>query len=247
MSRCRRVGAGIAATARQYAAGMAGRLGDPRGYDAIADWYAGYVTGAAAGFTARAGDALIEVLGRGRGVCLDVACGTGIYADKVRTLGWTPVGTDISIAQLHRAIARMPVAVADAAQLPIRPGSVAAVASVLCHTDVDDYAALCRAAAAALAAGGRFAHVGVHPCFCGAFVDRSDPDRLITTTGYWRRDRRFGGWSPTGVRARVGAVHLPLSDLTAAVTAAGLVLDAVIEAGEPTPDVLAIRAQKSHY
>jgi hypothetical protein len=32
--------------------------------------------------------------------------------------------------------------------------------------------------------------------------------------------------------------------LIAAVTGAGLVLDMVIEAGEPTPDVLAIRAHK---
>jgi hypothetical protein len=138
----------------------------------------------------------------------------------------------------------MPVAVADATGLVVRPGSVAAVASVLCHTDVDDYAALCRAAATALVPGGRFAHVGVHPCFCGAFVDRSDSEHLITTPGYWRRDRRFDAWSPNGVRARVGATHLPLSDLIAAVTGAGLVLDMVIEAGEPTPAVLAIRAHK---
>jgi hypothetical protein len=99
-------------------------------------------------------------------------------------------------------------------------------------------------AATALAAGGRFAHVGVHPCFCGAFVDRSDSEQLIITPGYWRRDRRFQTWSPHGVRARVGATHLPLGDLIATVTTVGLTIDSVIEAGEPTPDVLAIRAHK---
>jgi hypothetical protein len=176
------------------------------------------------------------VLGRG----VQYRC----YADRIRQLGWIPIGTDISIAQLRHAATQMPVAVADATGLVLRPGSVAAVASVLCHTDVDDYAALCRAAATALVAGGRFAHVGVHPCFCGAFVDRADSEHLITTPGYWRRARRFDAWSPNGVRARVGATHLPLSDLIAAVTGAGLVLDMVIETGGPTPDVLAIQAHK---
>jgi SAM-dependent methyltransferase len=220
------------------------RLSVPAAYDQIADWYAEYVTGAAAGFTSRAEAALRQVLGRGRGICWDLACGTGVYADTIRALGWTPVGTDISPAQSRHAARHLPVAVGDATRPPIRPGSVPAVASVLCHTDVDDYAALCRAAAGTLAAGGRFAHVGIHPCFIGAFVDRSDQQRLIIRPGYWRRDRRFEAWCPHGVRARVGAVHLPLGDLIGAVTAAGLALDAAIEVGEPTPDVLAIQAHR---
>lgn len=223
---------------------MSSRLHDTR-YDQFADWYADYVTGPAAPFTVRAGEALAWALGLGRGVCWDLACGIGVYADTIRELGWTPVGTDISIGQLGHAVSRMPVAVADATRPALQTGSVAAVASVLCHTDVDDYAAVCRAAASALTPGGRFVHVGVHPCFAGAFVDRSDPDRLIMTAGYWRRDRRYDGWSATGVRARVGAVHLPLSDLIMAVTAAELIIDAVTEVGAPTPDVLAIRAHKA--
>ena len=75
--------------ARRYAAGVAEQVGDPPAYDAIADWYADYVTGAAAAFTARAGEALRRVLGRGHGV----------YADGIRQLGWISIGTDISIAQ----------------------------------------------------------------------------------------------------------------------------------------------------
>ncbi len=211
-------------------------------YDGIADWYAGYVTGDAAGFTARGESALRHALGPGSGVCWDLACGTGVYAPTMRDLGWTLVGTDISMAQLRHAARQMPVAVADATRPPVRPASVSAVVSVLCHTDVDDYAAVCRAAAAALVPGGRFAHVGVHPCFTGAFADRSDPFDVRLRAGYWRRERRFDAWSPHGVRAKVGATHLPVSDLVAAVVAAGLVLDSMIEVGEPTPDVLAIAA-----
>jgi SAM-dependent methyltransferase len=223
---------------------MVEQLSTPAAYDRIADWYAEYVTGSAATFTARAGAALRQTLGRGSGICWDVACGTGVYAETIRELGWTPIGTDISAGQLRHASQALPVALADATRPPIRPGSVAAVTSVLCHTDIEDYAALCGAAADALVPGGRFAHVGVHPCFVGAFVDWSDEQRVLVKPGYWRRDRRFEAWSPNGVRVRVGAFHLPLSDLMAAVIDAGLVVDTVVELREPTPDILAIRAHR---
>jgi SAM-dependent methyltransferase len=213
-------------------------------YDAIADWYADYVTGDAGPFTARAGAVLRSTLGPGQGLCWDLACGTGVYAGVLRELGWTPFGTDISANQLRHAAPRLPVAVGDATRPPIRPHSVHAVTSVLCHSDIEDYAAVCRGAAAALVPGGRFVHVGIHPCFTGAFADRSEPARVVVGRGYWRRERRFDAWSPYGVRARVGATHLPLSDLVNAVVGAGLRIEEVIEAGEPTPDVLAIRAHR---
>jgi SAM-dependent methyltransferase len=216
----------------------------PAAYDDIADWYADYIAGDAAGFTARAGGMLVEMLGRGSGPCWDLACGTGVYADTIRELGWTPVGTDISAGQLRRAARCMPVVLADAAHAPIKPGSLGAVASILCHTDMEDYAGACQAAATALRPGGRFVHVGVHPCFTGAFADWSRRPDVVIGPGYWRRDRRFEAWTPHGVRARVGAVHRPLSDLVAAVVAAGLVLDAVAEFGDPTPDLLAMRAHR---
>jgi hypothetical protein len=102
----------------RYAAGVVERLGNPPpAYDAIADWYADYVTGAAAAFTARAGEALRRVLGRGHGVCWDIACGTGVYAEVINELGWTPIGTDLSIAQLRHAATRMPVAAADVTKI----------------------------------------------------------------------------------------------------------------------------------
>lgn len=213
-------------------------------WDSIADWYAGFVAGPAAPFTERGAEALRRALGPGDGLLWDVACGNGVYAAVQRGLGWTVVGSDLSAGQLAHAAGRLPVVRADARAAPLRPASVDAVCSVFCSTDVDDYAALCRSAAAALKPGGRFAHVGLHPCFAGAFVTRETPDRWVTTPGYWDRGRTFTG-PPDGVRVRVGAVHLPLSDLTAAILAAGLRIDAVHELGTPTPDVLAITATHS--
>jgi predicted TPR repeat methyltransferase len=63
--------------------------------------------------------ALAALLGTGRGVCLEIGCGTGVYAAQVRKLGWTPTGMDLSSGMLHHARSRLPVARADAGRLPV--------------------------------------------------------------------------------------------------------------------------------
>jgi SAM-dependent methyltransferase len=213
-------------------------------YDEWADWYEDYVTGEARSFTERAGRALDTVLGPGTGPVLDLACGTGVHAARLRSLGWTPLGLDLSAGQLRHARRRLPVAMADAAVPPLRPGGLAAVAAVMCHTDLDDYSAACRALVPALRPGGVFAHVGCHPCFVGAFANRADPARVAITPGYWRRERSFEAWSPHGVRARVGALHLPLGDLLSAFTGAGLIIEHAAEFGDPVPAILAVRCRR---
>jgi SAM-dependent methyltransferase len=186
-----------------------------------------------------------ELLGPGSGTCLDVCCGTGAHAAALAALGWTPVGVDLSAAQLRHAVRRLPVAVADATALPVAGAAVPAAACVLASTDLPDYAAAVREIARVLAPGGRFLHVGVHPCFVGAFADRSARSEVVVDERYADRSRSFEAWSPDGVRARVGAWHLPLADLLNAVTAAGLRLAQVAESGAGgVPDLLGVLAVK---
>lgn len=214
-------------------------------YDAIADWYEDYVTNTASDYSRRVQGLLARLLGTGPGRCLDLCCGTGAHAAELRRLGWDPIGVDLSAGQLRHARGRLPVARADATALPLPDAAVPAAVCALAHTDMPDYPATIAEAARVLAPGGRLVHVGVHPCFCGAFADRSDPERIVIDGGYAERDRTFGGWNPNGVRARVGAWHLPLADLLNAVTDAGLVLTRVEESGSgPVPDVLALLATK---
>jgi len=72
-------------------------------YDRIADWYeqeflsrqrapAGPPDGDLLGVDRALGD----LLGKGSGRCLEIGCGTGVHAARVRGLGWTPVGVDLS-------------------------------------------------------------------------------------------------------------------------------------------------------
>jgi SAM-dependent methyltransferase len=214
-------------------------------YDPWADWYEDYVTGAAADYTRRVDRVIARLVGRGHGVCLDVCCGTGVHAPTLRELGWRPVGIDVSRGQLRHAASRLEAVAGDAAALPIGGESVPAAVCALGHTDVPDYAAVVAEVARALRPGGRFVHVGVHPCFCGAFADRGQPGRVVLGPGYARRVRSFEGWSPRGVRSRVGAWHLPLADLIGTLLKAGLTLVEVVEDGpEGLPDLLAIGARK---
>lgn len=204
-------------------------------YDAHADWYEDYVA-ASGGYTGRVRALVRTLLGPGDGPVLDLCCGGGAHAATLRALGRTPLGVDLSAGQLRHARSRLPVARADAGALPVRDGSVPAVAYVLAHTDVPDHAAAVREAARVLAPGGRFVQVGVHPCFVGAHADRSDPAVTLIDGRYAERVRSFVAWSPHGVRVRVGAWHVPLADLLNAVTAAGLVLERTAESG---PDGIA--------
>ncbi|MEU8046174.1 methyltransferase domain-containing protein [Micromonospora echinofusca] len=206
-------------------------------YDAHADWYEAFASDTSSDYMTRVRGRLGDLLGPGSGRCLDLCCGTGLQAAELRRLGWAPVGLDLSAGQLRHARPRLPVARADAAALP--------VACVLAHTDVPDYAAVVAEVARVLAPGGRFVHVGVHPCFTGAFADRSDPQRIVIDGGYAERERSFRAWTPHGVRVRVGAWHVPLADLLNAVTDAGLTLVRTVEAGSgPVPDLFGFLATR---
>jgi SAM-dependent methyltransferase len=200
-------------------------------YDAHAEWYE-RLTVDAPPYVTRAREMLAELLGPGADGCLDLCCGTGAHAATVRGTGRAPFGVDVSRGQLRYAARRLPAVVGDAARLPIRDGAVPAVACVLAHTDVPDYGAVVREAARVLRPGGRFAHVGIHPCFVGAHADRRDPERWIIVGRYFDRGRSFDSWSPTGFRNRVGGWQVTMADLLNAIVGAGLRLERVEEDGD---------------
>ncbi|MFB8277585.1 class I SAM-dependent methyltransferase [Nocardia colli] len=211
-------------------------------YDSIADWYE-------TEFIAHDGDpigvrhALCELLGPGIGPCLEIGCGTGAYASLIRGLGWNPLGVDLSARMLRHARDRLPAVRADAVRLPIRGASLPAVVAVMVHTDMPEYPSVLQEVARVLQPGGVFVHVGVHPCFCGGFADRTDPAAVVLRPGYlephWTRE----SWTDAGLRDKVGAAHWPLPDLLQAFLDAGLALERFEEGGGPSPTVLALRAR----
>jgi SAM-dependent methyltransferase len=216
-------------------------------YDEIADWYEQefLASTAAAGADPLGIDAaLADLLGRGSGICLEIGCGTGARAGRTRDLGWTPCGIDLSAAMLRYARGRLPAVRADAVRLPVRDGCLPAVTTVMAHTDMPAYPAVVAEAARVLRPGGTFVHIGVHPCFCGGFADRSDPAAVVIRPGYLDGHWTKASWTTRGVRDKVGATHLSLPSLMHAFLDVGLAPTQLAEGGQPTPVMLAIQARK---
>ncbi|MFJ1759489.1 class I SAM-dependent methyltransferase [Amycolatopsis sp. NPDC088138] len=214
-------------------------------YDAIAEWYETSFLAGQREDPLAIRPAVRELLGPGDGPCLEVGCGTGVHAELIRSLGRTPLGVDVSEGMLRYASGRLPVARGDAVALPFASGSLPAVVAVMVHTDMPAYPAVLREVARVLAPGGVFVHVGVHPCFCGGFADRSDERAVVIRPGYREAGWTTASWTDQGLRDKVGAAHLPLPDLLHAVLEAGLTFERFAEGGEPSPMVLAWRAEKS--
>ena len=189
-------------------------MGDIARYDGIAEWYDAEFATSELGGSARA--IVFRLLGDEPGRLLDVGCGGGAHAAELAAQGWSVTGVDVSAKQLALARARgVEVAEADATELPFEDASFDAAVSMFTHTDVGDFAAVLREVARALRPGGCFVYLGVHPCFVGPhslFVEGKGVPQLHA--GHYRVPGRYEeapGISPSGLRARVGATHLPLA------------------------------------
>jgi len=199
-----------------------------------------------------------ECLGPGGGAaCLDVACGTGRSGRLLREAGYRAVGFDISADQLRYASSRLTAAVrADARRLPVPDACADVATGMYFHTDTEDFAAVVREVARCLRPGGRFAYLGVHPCYVGPFVYRLDEQRdqsLTFTPGYGTATSDTGGWADRGsgdgskIGGRVGFHHKTLASFLQAFGDAGLVLRSVREFVPPgaiLPWDLALLAEK---
>ena len=215
-------------------------------YDAIADWYDQVFRSALSGPEV---DVLERLLGPGPGRCLDLGCGTGVAVPVLSRLGWSVVGVDSSEPLLERARDRgLNVVEAPADALPFEDGAFDAVVSIWTHTDVEDFAGAVREAVRVLAPGGPLVYVGAHPCFVGPhsrFVQARGVPSLLP--GYRAAGRYDGGpaISPEGLRAKVGAVHLPLDGLLHCFLDAGLRIERFEELpGREYPYMLALRARR---
>lgn len=216
-------------------------------YDHIAYWYEHDFLGRdpVAGHPLSQSGLLRRLLGEGAGTCLELGCGTGVHAETMRSLGWSPVGVDVSAGMLEYARDRLPVLHADAGRLPLADASLDAAVAVMVHTDMPHYPAVLREAARVLRPGGRFVHIGLHPCFFGEFADRTATETVIVRPGYLSRQWTERTAEGDGVRARAGAAHMPLPDLLNALAEAGFAVTRTAEAGEPVPVVLAFAARKT--
>jgi ubiquinone/menaquinone biosynthesis C-methylase UbiE len=191
---------------------------------------------------------VLRLLGDGPGRLVDVGCGGGAHTAAFAARGWSVTGVDVSAAQLELARARgVEVVEADGAQLPFEQASFDAAVSMFTHTDVGDFAAVLGEVARVLRPGGAFVYLGVHPCFVGPHAFVHDRDVPELHAGYRETSFRTeapGIWSD-GLRAKVGASHLPLGLFLQTVLDAPLALERFEEPeGRDYPHVVALRARR---
>jgi len=190
-------------------------------YDPHVDWYEDFRPS----LNDAEADALRRMLGPGQGRCLDIGCGTGVAIPELQRLGWEVVGVDASDAMLSRARAYgVELFRASGESLPFDDASFEAAISIWTHTDVEDFAAILAEAARVLRPGGHLVYIGAHACFVGPHSRFIAAEGVPTLhLGYRQAGRYDNGPSigPDGLRAKVGATHLPL----------GLFLQAFLEIG----------------
>jgi ubiquinone/menaquinone biosynthesis C-methylase UbiE len=211
-------------------------------YDGYAEWYDGWNQPNAE----RNAPNVLDLLGPGNGLCLDLGCGCGHYFDALASAGWTVIGLDRSADQLRIAQRRSRrIVQGDAARLPFPGATFAAVVTLWISTDVDDLTAVLAEAARVLTPGGILVFYGVHPCFNGPHVQWLDDGGVLSHPTY-----RQAGWhqqSPwwgSYVRRRVGMRHHPLAELINAFVSTNLMIEHAAEFGDRSvPTILAIRAR----
>jgi len=212
-------------------------------YDGHAEWYDGWNQPHAHHNAPN----VLDLLGPGKGLCLDLGCGCGHYFDALASTGRTVIGLDRSADQLRIARDRCRrIVQGDGAALPFADGTFPAVLTLWISTDVDDFASVLAEVARVLTPGGVLVFYGVHPCFNGPHVQWMDDGGVLAHPTYrqagWHQE---SPWWGIYVRRRVGMRHHPLAELLNAFVAAELAIEHVAEFGERSvPTILAIRARR---
>jgi SAM-dependent methyltransferase len=218
-------------------------------YDAVADWYDGWVGDAPGVICEEAPELLADRLVGER--VLDVACGQGRVSRELGLRGATVVGVDLSVrlvAKARTAEAARPLGidyvVADIAGASGwwdgRPfdGAVCEMALM----DIGDLRGALAAVSRVVRPGGWFLMSLVHPCCPGRATGLSSwpPDRGYGAEGWWTS----ADHNPDGARIRVGAYHRTLSTYLNALTDAGLQLERTIEPPAEVPTLLVLACRR---
>lgn len=181
---------------------------------------------------------------------LDIACGNGVMARRLASLGARVVGCDFSEVFLERAAARTPPELADRLSyrlvdatneedlLALGAGRFDAIVCNQAFMDIPTIEPLLRAARQLLAPKGRFVFVTAHPCFnaIGTSMVVEQEER----TGQVQLRRGVTVWSYLSARAEKGVgmpgepephyyFHRSLSELLSTCFRAGFVVDGLEE------------------
>jgi SAM-dependent methyltransferase len=172
---------------------------------------------------------------------VDVGAGEGRLGRHLAMLGHRIVAVDAS-PTLARLTAthpnHVPVALADAASLPIADGAADLVVAFMSLQDIDDLEGALRETARVLGTGGRLCLSVLHPMTtAGDFSDDSPSASYVVgpDASYFDSRVRVEVVSRDGLTMEYHSEHRPLERYAAALADAGLLIEVI---REPIPDEL---------
>jgi SAM-dependent methyltransferase len=189
--------------------------------------------------------AFVRLLPPPRGITVDVGCGEGRIGRELRVRGHRVIGVDFSEVLATLAAhgePEVPVSVGDGARLPIRSGVADLVVCYMVLQDVDDLEGVLCEIARILRPEGALCAAVVHPMVSSGFFAPDDPNHTFFLGGYIRSMRHAIVAVRDGLEMTFHMEHRPLETYSAALEAAGLVIEAL---REPVPDEDAIALDES--
>ena len=185
-------------------------------------------------------DRFVALLPPPSGLTLDMGCGEGRFPRDLKALGYEVVGIDASPTLIEHARAADPdgdYRVADAAQLPLADASVQLVTALLSLHDMDDMEGAVAQAARVLAPGGRLCVAVVHPINSGGHFESSTKDAAFVMRESYFAERLYAdSVERGGLRMTFTSRHRPLQAYFAALEAAGLPVERLVEVADTTDE-----------
>jgi SAM-dependent methyltransferase len=168
---------------------------------------------------------------------LDVGCGEGRLPRDLKQRGYSVTGIDGSATLIEHARSADPAGdyrVADAAALQIGDASVPLVTAFMSLQDIDDMPAAVRETARVLVPGGRLCLAIVHPINSAGAFETMEPDAAFVIRGSYFEGRRYEDtFERSGLKITFYSEHRPIQDYFAAIEAAGLLVERLVEIPDP--------------
>jgi SAM-dependent methyltransferase len=182
------------------------------------------------------GERFLALLPQTPCAAIDVGCGEGRLTRDLRARGHSVVGVDGSATLIACAREADPTGdyrVADAAALPIADESVALVTALMSLHDTDDMPGAVREAARVLVPGGRYCIATIHPFNSAGRFDTPDANAPFAIRNSYFEQRRYADTITRGdLTMTFNSTHRPLQAYVAAIEAAGLLVERLVEMPE---------------
>jgi len=182
-------------------------------------------------------DSFFELLPEPGALTLDVGCGEGRLDRDLVARGDRVVGIDGSPTLASLAASQdppLPVAVADAARLPLRDGVADLAVAFMSLQDIDDLDGAVAEAARVLRPGGRLCFAIVHPVnSAGEFVSEDPGSQFVIAGSYFSPRIYVDHIERDGKACTFASAHRTIEAFSRALEAAGFLIEAMREVTDP--------------